>query len=188
MSPGPWVPSPLSVMAPISFVVPFVVIIPGVSWHCRSLHKAPILAPHHCASPLLPAPYGKEYWVQRLSILHRMAAAPEHLSWGGVGGAPVCCHHLTPLPSWGSCLVAQPRGSAGPPRPRAVATQRGPSCQARGVGELEQRSLCAQAPEPALYDLQALPSLQPGSRESYSSGLAWGRGAAPPLLGTIHEW
>lgn len=181
VSPGPRVPSPLDVMGTHFLCCPLCCHHP----QCELALSQPAQSSHSCTPSLCPPPPPVPQHPTVRSTGSRGCPSctgwqPLQNTFPGVGGAPVCCRHRTPLPSWGSRLMAQPRGSAGPPRPRAVATQQGPSCQARGVGELEQRSLCAQAPEPALYDLQALPSLQPGSGESYSLRPAWGRGGLPP--------
>lgn len=88
--------------------------------------------------------------------------------WGGIH-LPACSSHYTSLPTErGFCFnpgVPQfppSRGQWPPSRTSLVGRRDG--------GAREQRPLCALAPGAALYELQALPSLQPSSGQSHSLG------------------
>lgn len=96
--------------------------------------------------------------------------------WGGIH-LPACSSHYTSLPTErGFCFnlgipqFPPSRGQWPPSRTSLVGRREG--------GAREQRPLCALAPGAALYELQALPSLQPSSGQSHSLG--GGRHCCPP--------
>lgn len=169
---------------------------------CDSLHKAPFLAPV-CHPPPPPAqvPCGEgrlgagavpaagthlhgtpamlpRVRCPRWALSRRQdpgcGGVPSLGRWGGHPApqpAPVTAPHA-PLRE-GPCFTPgvppfHPSHGQWPPS-RASLAGRGEG------GAREQRPLCAQAPGPALYESQALPSLQPGSGQSYSLG-----GPPPP--------